>query len=389
MIVADGYAYDGRQAYLLSYYSNSVIWLDSVMITGNHAKFQAKLPYKEMLCEVIVADCPTSFQQFRFRQGEKASFVFNPNIGTLYPPVEGSPASEEAVTYWSDISSYFKKQRELRKELMITDLSEDRSDKIKRQIESVSDDIRLRSFELLSETKSLINAYLAYAVLEDRLPKDSLATIKQQLLKRWPDDIYRSLLTRICVITGDSIGDMPLRSKIVLNRRAVLLGDLPPYSVEEYPETNETESETESYSIDDVVADFSLPNGMDNTVALSSLITPYVLVDFWASWCGPCREEIPALLSAVRDYKGTLSVYAVSIDENLNRWKHAVEADGSGTALTHVILRKNNADYDRLFRLFGIETIPHNFLLDADRRIVAIDLRGEALRTKMEELQRK
>jgi thioredoxin family protein len=113
-----------------------------------------------------------------------------------------------------------------------------------------------------------------------------------------------------------------------------------------------------------------------------------VLIDFWASWCLPCREEMPGLLAAARDYERTLAVYAVSIDENLNRWKQAVEADGSGTALTHVILRKDDPDYDRLFRMFGIETIPHNFLLDADGKIVAVDLRGDALRSKLEELQR-
>ena len=56
--------------------------------------------------------------------------------------------------------------------------------------------------------------------------------------------------------------------------------------------------------------------------------------------------------------------------------------------LTHVILREDNPDYNRLFRLFGIETIPAQLLLDADGRIVAADLRGEALRSKLEELQR-
>ena len=110
-----------------------------------------------------------------------------------------------------------------------------------------------------------------------------------------------------------------------------------------------------------------------------------MLLDFWASWCGPCREEVPSLLAAVRDYGEELSVYAVSIDENLNRWKQAIEADGSGEALTHVILRKDNANYDSLFRRFDIRTIPHNLLLDGERRVVAVDLRGDALHEWLEQ----
>ena len=220
------------------------------------------------------------------------------------------------------------------------------------------------------------------------LPADSLAKIKDEILRRWPDDVNRSMLTGISSITGDSIGDMTLRTKAVLNRRAVLMGDLPPYPIESHSEPNAAEPETERYALNDVVADFSLPDREGRETSWRGLRTPYVLVDFWASWCVPCREEMPGLLAAARDYEGTLAVYAVSVDGNLNRWKQAVEADGSGAVLTHVILREDDPDYDRLFRLFGIETIPHNFLLDADGRIVAVDLRGEALRSKLEELQR-
>ena len=152
--------------------------------------------------------------------------------------------------------------------------------------------------------------------------------------------------------------------------------------------TGTTQENTESpYRCGDTVVSLSLPDREGRETSWRGLRTPYVLIDFWASWCLPCREEMPGLLAAARDYEGTLAVYAVSVDENLNRWKQAVEADGSGAVLTHVILREDDPDYDRLFRLFGIETIPHNFLLDADGRIVAVDLRGEALRSKLEELQ--
>ena len=388
MTIADGHDFDGHQAYLLGYYdTNSATWLDSVRITDNRATFRTKMPYPEMLCEVIIEDCPTSFQQFRFARGERASFVFDPDMQTLYPEVDGSDASEEVAGYWSGLRAAMREQRELRMALANAEPGSDRAEELGRKSEQVSADIRSRSINLLLGTKSLINAFLAYNMLFD-LPADSLAKIKDEILRRWPDDVNRSMLTGISSITGDSIGDMTLRTKAVLNRRAVLMGDLPPYPIESHSEPNAAEPETERYALNDVVADFSLPDREGRETSWRGLRTPYVLIDFWASWCVPCREEMPGLLAAARDYEGTLAVYAVSVDENLNRWKQAVEADGSGTVLTHVILREDDPDYDRLFRLFGIETIPHNFLLDADGKIVAVDLRGEALRSKLEELQR-
>ena len=388
MTIADGHDFNGHQAYLLGYYdTNSATWLDSVRIAGNRATFRTNMPYPEMLCEVIIEDCPTSFQQFRFARGERASFVFDPDMQTLYPEVDGSEASEEVADYWSGLHAGMQKQRELRMALANADPGSDRTEELGQELEQVSADMRSRSIDLLLDTKSLINAFLAYNMLFD-LPADSLAKIKDEILRRWPDDVNRSMLTGISSITGDSIGDMTLRTKAVLNRRAVLMGDLPPYPIESHSEPNAAEPETERYALNDEVADFSLPDREGKEKSWRSLQTPYVLIDFWASWCGPCREEMPGLLAAARDYERTLAVYAVSIDENLNRWKQAVEADGSGTALTHVILRKDDPDYDRLFRMFGIETIPHNFLLDANGKIVAVDLRGDALRSKLEELQR-
>ncbi len=389
MTVADGYDFNGRQAYLLGYYdTNCAVWLDSVRIADNHATFRTKMPYDEMLCEVIIADCPTSFQQFRFARGERASFRFDPDMQTLYPPVEGSKASAEIVDYMEGIHADMQKQRELSMALMAEQAGSHRAEELRQELEKVSADRRSRTVELLSGTKSFLNAFSACFMLFD-LPADSLAGIKEEILRRWPDDVNRSMLTGVSTLTGDSIREMSLSTQAVLNRRAVLLGDLPPYPAESQEGSAAAAATVSVYGPGDLVADFSLPDRNGNAVAWDSLTTPYVLIDFWASWCGPCREEIPSLLAAVRDYGEELSVYAVSIDENLNRWKQAIDADGSGEALTHVILRKDHANYDTLFRRFGIKTIPHNLLLDQDRRVVEVDLRGDALRKWLEKVLQK
>ena len=148
MTIADGHDFDGHQ-------------LDSVRIAGNRATFRTKMPYPEMLCEVIIEDCPTSFQQFRFARGERASFVFDPDMQTLYPEVDGSDASEEVAGYWSGLRAAMREQRELRMALANAEPGSDRAEEIGRKSEQVSADIRSRSIDLLLGTKSLINAFLA------------------------------------------------------------------------------------------------------------------------------------------------------------------------------------------------------------------------------------
>ena len=313
MTVADGYDFNGHQAYLLGYYdTNCAVWLDSVRIADNHATFRTKMPYDEMLCEVIIADCPTSFRQFRFARGERASFMFNPDLQTLYPPVEGSEASAEIADYMEEIRAGMQKQRALNMALMAEKAGSHRAEELRQELEKVSADRRSLSVELLSGTKSFLNAFSACFMLFD-LPADSLAKIKEELLRRWPDDVNRSMLTGVSALTGDSIREMSLPTKAVLNRRAVLLGDLPPYPAESQEGSAVASAKTSVYGPGDLVADFSLPDRNGNAVAWSSLATPYVLLDFWASWCGPCREEVPSLLAAVRDYGEELSVYAVSM----------------------------------------------------------------------------
>lgn len=120
-------------------------------------------------------------------------------------------------------------------------------------------------------------------------------------------------------------------------------------------------------------------------MSLDSFTTPYLLIDFWASWCNPCLKEIPHLLSVGQQYDKTLSIYAVSLDEDKEAWKKAVEKNNM-YSFVNVRLTKDMPSYGELVARFGIRAIPHNFLLNRERRIIAVDLRGEALEKEMEKL---
>jgi len=123
----------------------------------------------------------------------------------------------------------------------------------------------------------------------------------------------------------------------------------------------------------------------DHPVKLSDFKGKYVLLDFWASWCGPCRAENPNVVKAFNKYKDKgFTVLGVSLDQpgKKDAWLAAIKKDGLSWTQVSDLKFWNNA----VAKLYGIMAIPQNFLIDPRGRIVGKNLRGEALEKKLEEV---
>jgi len=129
--------------------------------------------------------------------------------------------------------------------------------------------------------------------------------------------------------------------------------------------------------------EFVLPDTKGKMVRLSSFKGKYLLLDFWASWCGPCRQESPNVVRAYNKYKGkNFEILSVSLDNKKDDWLKAIEKD----QLTWTHVSDLNSWESTVVRLYHVEGIPATFLLDPNGVVVARDLRGNALDQKLEEL---
>ncbi|MCB9338610.1 MAG: TlpA family protein disulfide reductase [Lewinellaceae bacterium] len=129
--------------------------------------------------------------------------------------------------------------------------------------------------------------------------------------------------------------------------------------------------------------DFTMNNVDDQPVKLSDFRGKVMLVDFWASWCGPCRRENPNVLKAYSKYhdKG-FDVLGVSLDKTKESWLGAIEKDG--LVWNHVSDLKGWQN--EAAQLYGVSSIPHTVLVDREGKIIARNLRGEALDAKLAEI---
>ncbi len=138
-------------------------------------------------------------------------------------------------------------------------------------------------------------------------------------------------------------------------------------------------------AIGNVAPEFVQNDTLGNPVALSSFRGKYVLVDFWASWCGPCRRENPMVVKAFQQFKGKgFTIVGVSLDQPgaKEKWMDAIHKD----ALTWTHVSDLKYWENEVAKQYGIRAIPQNFLLDPSGKIIAKNLNGETLEKKLTEV---
>lgn len=211
------------------------------------------------------------------------------------------------------------------------------------------------------------------------VPGDQLATIMMQVYDRWPAGSRAQFFAMsggfASLAEKKHAAAIPVADAITERFKA------------NYPtEVAALEKQAaglRTFSIGAEAPDFEGPTPEGETISLSSLRGKVVLIDFWASWCGPCRKENPNVVKLYDKYKDQgFEILGVSLDKTQSRWEQAIEAD----KLTWLHISDLQGWKSKYARQYGVSSIPQTVLLDKDGKIMARNLRGGALAQKLKEV---
>jgi len=291
---------------------------------------------------------------------EKFSFIADATEPEITISVEGSKTNEDLQAFVNYFNGLIQQRNQLQgayiKLSMDPGHDVEKADKLKNKLlglESERDAYTVKFIDSIFPSKAI---FFIVPILNKEEFIDYQYTLSKKLLKAYP----------ALSIAKDYNKTM---EQIVAQRKAM-----------------EEKAKNSAINVGKQAPDILLPNTKGDTVALSSLKGNYVLLDFWASWCGPCRAENPNVLRMFKKYKDkAFKIYSVSLDQAKEPWLKAIEKDSlQHKGWYHVSdLKYWNSS---VVPLYHIEGIPFTLLLDKQGKVIGKNLRGEALGKALEKV---
>ena len=351
---------NGEKLYLIELQSNNVVFLDSIILND-----EGVFSFKSQI------DIP-KFYALRITPNNYLTLIVNP-FEQIVVKADGKNLAQEPIIEGSPESVEIS---ELRSRL---DVSVKRLDSLgmyyqsligTREINKVRDSLSVLSKEIIAEHTQ----YTKDFIIENANSLASLMALYQQIAPR-----------RYVLNPKDDFDYFNLVDSSLMNRYPESDAVKALHSqIEELKRQIKNEEELNKIvGIDSAAPDITLPNPEGDTISLSSLKGKYVLLDFWASWCKPCRMESPNLVRSYNKYheKG-FEIFQVSLDKKKESWIEAIESDQLNWIHVSDLQFWNSS----AAKLYQVQAIPASFLLDKNGKIIAKNLRGNSLEATLSEI---
>lgn len=342
----------GEPVYLMRYQGNQLVASDTALI-GEDGSF------------MLTPKQPLKLDYYQVRIGDENRFLLVTD-STEHVQVKanaadfentltfsGSPESELLDQFEDDLRPISSKLEELRR------LTKDpnASDIEKQQAFSELVDLNKKKTEL---ALSFVNQHSGSAAI---LPALTQLNMNQHMT------VFKNATGQLKNKLGDSYYFNVVRQQVAAAEKA---------------QQNPVSRKNNKYSVGMEAPDIQMEDPEGNVRSLHDLRGKVVMIDFWASWCGPCRRENPNVVAAYQRYNSDgFEIFSVSLDKDKTKWVRAIQQDG--------LLWPNHVSdlqgwNSAASRAYGISSIPHTILVGRDGKIIATHLRGAALEAKLAEL---
>lgn len=274
---------------------------------------------------------------------EEGIITVNGKIDSLdYAAVAGTPGNDEYTANKKAEDKIYNKIRSLQTQLKQASGNNEEENKITNEINVLRESIKKGRIQFISTHNNSPASAIYLYVLQDHLSVEELETF------------YTNLTPAV-----KNIGYVKMIPEKIQARKNAAIGNTAP--------------------------EFSATDINGKQINLSDYRGKYVLLEFWASWCVPCREENPNLIKAYNNYhdKGFV-VIGISLDDKKDRWEKAIKED----QLPWIHVSELNAFDNQLAKLYGVQPIPDNFLIDPKGQIIARQLNGKELAVKLSQFMK-